>query len=156
MILTLCHVTFNAPCREKIWFKGGLECGEDRGKVCVIVRSLYRLKSAGAAFRAVLAQLLQDLGYTSSKADPDVWMHKAVRTDGHKYHEMLSVYVDDILALGHHVTECIQEITEYFKAKDGSINHPKYTLELMSQRSKHLMGGKYGQLHHALMSKTLF
>jgi hypothetical protein len=40
----------NAPCREKIWFEGGLECGEDRGKVCVIVRSLYGLKSAGAAF----------------------------------------------------------------------------------------------------------
>jgi hypothetical protein len=40
----------NAPCREKIWFEAGLECGEDRGKVCIIVRSLYGLKSAGAAF----------------------------------------------------------------------------------------------------------
>jgi Reverse transcriptase (RNA-dependent DNA polymerase) len=48
----------NAPCREKIWFQGRLECGKDRGKVCVIVRSLYGLKSAGAAFRAALAQLL--------------------------------------------------------------------------------------------------
>jgi hypothetical protein len=27
----------NAPCREKIWFEGGIECGEDQGKVCVIV-----------------------------------------------------------------------------------------------------------------------
>ena len=48
----------NAPCREKIWFEGGLECGEDRGKVCIMVRSLYGLKSAGAAFRSTLAQLL--------------------------------------------------------------------------------------------------
>ena len=48
----------NAPCREKIWFEGGLECGEDRGKVCVVVRSLYGLKSAGAAFRSSLAQIL--------------------------------------------------------------------------------------------------
>ena len=47
----------NAPCREKIWFEGGLECGEDRGKVCVVVRSLYGLKSAGAAFRSSLAQI---------------------------------------------------------------------------------------------------
>eukprot|EP00956_Cyclotella_meneghiniana_P022806 scaffold43502_cov23-Cyclotella_meneghiniana.AAC.1 len=22
----------NAPCREKIWFKAGIECGEDKGK----------------------------------------------------------------------------------------------------------------------------
>ena len=26
-----------APCRKKIWFEGGLECGEDYGKVCVVV-----------------------------------------------------------------------------------------------------------------------
>ena len=26
-----------APCREKIWFEGGLECGEDYGKACVVV-----------------------------------------------------------------------------------------------------------------------
>lgn len=25
----------NAKCCEKIWFEGGLECGEDAGKVCV-------------------------------------------------------------------------------------------------------------------------
>jgi hypothetical protein len=118
----------NAPCREKIWFEGGLECGEDKGKVCVIVRSLYGLKSAGAAFRAALAQLLQDLGYKSSKADPDVWMREAVKTNGHKYYEMLFVYVDDILALSHQATMSIQEITNFFKAKDGSIKPPEIYL----------------------------
>jgi hypothetical protein len=40
----------NAPCQEKIWFEGGIECGDDQGKVCVVVCSLYGLKSAGAAF----------------------------------------------------------------------------------------------------------
>jgi hypothetical protein len=66
----------NAPCREKIWFESGIECGEDHGKVCiVVVRSLYGLKSAGAAFRSSLAQIiLQDLGYKSMKADLDVWL----------------------------------------------------------------------------------
>jgi hypothetical protein len=66
-----------------------------------MVRSLYGLKSAGAAFRSTLAQLLQDLGYKSSKADPDVWMREAVWDGGHEYYEMLFVYVDDILALSH-------------------------------------------------------
>ena len=119
----------NAPCREKIWFKGGLKCSKDRGKVCVIVCSLYRLKSTGAAFRAALAQLLQGLGYSSSKADPDVWMHEApVKMDGHKYNEMLFIYVDDILALSHQAMECIQEITNFFKAKDSSIKPPEIYL----------------------------
>jgi hypothetical protein len=41
---------------------------------------------------------------------------------------MLFVYVDDILALSHQATERIQEITEYFKVKDGSIKPPKIYL----------------------------
>jgi hypothetical protein len=118
----------NAPCREKIWFEGGLECGEDKGKVCVIIRSLYGLKSAGAAFRAELAQLLQDLGYKSSQANPDVWMREAVKANGHQYYEMLFVYVDDILALSHQATKSIAEITNFFKAKDGSIKPPEIYL----------------------------
>jgi hypothetical protein len=34
------------PCHEKIWFEGGLECGEDKGKVLIVIRPLYGLKSA--------------------------------------------------------------------------------------------------------------
>jgi hypothetical protein len=42
----------NAPCMEKIWFEGGLECGSDKGKVCVVVHALHGLKSAGASWCA--------------------------------------------------------------------------------------------------------
>ncbi len=34
----------NAPCRERIWFESGAECGEDRGKVMIKKRALYGLK----------------------------------------------------------------------------------------------------------------
>ena len=36
----------NAKCHEKIWFKAGVECGKDIGKVCVVTHALYGLKSA--------------------------------------------------------------------------------------------------------------
>ncbi len=39
-----------APVKEKIWTILGPEFGLDSGKSSVIVRALYRLKSAGAAF----------------------------------------------------------------------------------------------------------
>ena len=34
----------NAKCREKIWFEGGIETGEDKGKVLIVTRALYGLK----------------------------------------------------------------------------------------------------------------
>ncbi len=43
MACDLENVYLNAPCI------GGLECGSDKGKVCVVVCALYSLKSAGAS-----------------------------------------------------------------------------------------------------------
>ena len=43
-----------------------------------IVRSLYRLKSVGALFRAPLAQCMQQLG--SCDSEPDLWMKADYRS----------------------------------------------------------------------------
>jgi hypothetical protein len=74
MACDLENAYLNAPCVEKIWFEGGLEHGSDKGKVCVVVHALYGLKSAGASWRATLAQALCDIGFVSTIADPDVWI----------------------------------------------------------------------------------
>ena len=68
----------NAPCKEKIWFEGGLECGEDCGKVLILVHTLYGLKSARNSWRNTLAAAIKDLGFTSTRADADVWIRPAV------------------------------------------------------------------------------
>ena len=39
-----------APCREKIYFIAGPELGSDQGKIMIVQRALYGLKSSGAAF----------------------------------------------------------------------------------------------------------
>jgi hypothetical protein len=59
---------------EKIWFEGGLECGSDKGKVCVVVCALYSLKSAGASWHVTLVQALRDIGFVSTIAEPNVWI----------------------------------------------------------------------------------
>jgi hypothetical protein len=55
----------NAPCREKIWFQAGRECGHDMGKVMVITRALYGLRTSGASWRQMLSDTLQspEFGY---------------------------------------------------------------------------------------------
>ena len=77
----------NAPTKEKVWFRAGRELGSDAGKVVVIVRALYGLKSSGARFRENMAQTLRDAGFESCKADPDVWLRKAQKANGTKIYE---------------------------------------------------------------------
>ena len=52
-----------APNCEKILTVLGPEFGDDAGKSAIIVRALYKLKSAGASFWAHLAQCMWELGY---------------------------------------------------------------------------------------------
>ena len=101
MACDLENAYLNALCMEKIWFEGGLECGSDKGKVCVVACALYGLKSAGASWHATLVQALREIGYVSTIADPDIWIQPAAHEDTYNYYEMLLVYVDDVLAISH-------------------------------------------------------
>ena len=115
----------NAPCLEKIWFRGGEEVGaEDRGAVCVLVRALYGLKSSGASWHATLAQLLRDMGFEDTKADPDVWRRSATKENGDKYYELVLIYVDDILAISENPKPILTEISNSFPIKEESIGPP--------------------------------
>ena len=63
----------NAPCREKIWFKAGPEFGERQGCAVKVVHALYGLKSSGASWQNMLAQMLKDMEFEPMIADPNVW-----------------------------------------------------------------------------------
>ena len=70
-----------ADCQEKIWSYAGLEFGSERRQLMIIKKALYGLKSSGAAFRAHLAKTLYNIGFISTKADPDVWICLALKPD---------------------------------------------------------------------------
>ena len=61
-----------APITEKVWTILGPEFDADAGKCAIIVRALYGLKSAGAAFRAHLADTMRVIGYVPCMADQDL------------------------------------------------------------------------------------
>jgi hypothetical protein len=69
------------------------------GRVVVIVRALYGLKSAGASWNHHLAKELMEMEFEPCKADPDFWLRQHEKADGTKYYEYVFVYTDDILAL---------------------------------------------------------
>jgi Reverse transcriptase (RNA-dependent DNA polymerase) len=113
----------NAPCREKIWTVAGPEFGSDEGKVMIIKRALYGLKSSGAAWRAMLAGTLSDMGFTSMKADPDVWFRGQVGPMG-KYYEYVLIYVDDILCISHAPKDVMDVLSQTYRLKEGSVGPP--------------------------------
>jgi hypothetical protein len=89
-----------APLTEKVWTVLGPEFGNDAGKHALIVRSLYGLKSAGAAFRNHLAVCMNHLGWHLCRADRDLCMKAETRPDDSVlYWAYILIYVDDILCV---------------------------------------------------------
>ena len=117
-----------APCREKVWLRGGPEFGHRQGKILVIKKALYGLKSSGAAFRAFLAEKLDNIGFKSSIADPDVWLRAATKPTGEKYYEYMLIYVDDILCISHDARRPMNEIQASLKFKKNKVEEPEFYL----------------------------
>jgi hypothetical protein len=113
-----------SPCEEKIYTILGPEFGPHRqGKKSLVVRALYGLKSAGAAFWNHLASCLGHLGYESSRGDPDVWFRAAIKVTGEECYEYLFVYTVDILAIGEKPLEVLTRLNRYFTLEQDSV-HP--------------------------------
>ncbi|KAI2511667.1 Reverse transcriptase (RNA-dependent DNA polymerase) [Fragilaria crotonensis] len=113
-----------ADCREKIWTIAGPEFGSEAGTTFLVRKALYGLKSAGAAFRSLLADTLMDTGYKPTKADPDVWIRPATKGNGFEYYEMVLCYVDDILSISDDPKSTLLALTSTFKLKDDKIEPP--------------------------------
>jgi hypothetical protein len=119
-----------APTSEKHYVICGAEFGlEHQGKRALIVRALYGGKAAGRDFWHHLRSCMKFLGFTSSLADPDVWMRPVVRPDGSKAWEYVLLYVDDCLVISDNADHILRvEIQKYWELKQESIGPPKIYL----------------------------
>ena len=61
-----------ALCIENIWTFVGPEFGEEEGTLTLVKMALYGLKSSGAELRSKIEGVLSDIGYLSTKGDPNV------------------------------------------------------------------------------------
>ena len=87
-----------APNKEKVLTKFTDQLGpEYNGKRAIISKALYGLRSSRRSFRDYLAMNLRELGFISSKVDPDLWMKAAVKPNGDKVYEYVISYVDNLI-----------------------------------------------------------
>ncbi len=113
------------PVKEKVWTILGPEFGHDAGRSAIIVRALHGLKSAGAAFQAHLASFMRQMGYTSCKADPYLWLKAVTRPeDNVHYYDYFLCYVDDIPCIHHDPMSVMSEINGYLPLKPSSVGNP--------------------------------
>ena len=92
------------------------------------MRALYDLKSSGAAFRALLAKTLHDIGYTPSLSNQDVWLLPAVKANGFEYYEVILCYVDDVLSISHDLMKTMNGIRANFTLKGDKVEKPNIYL----------------------------
>jgi hypothetical protein len=114
-----------APNKEKVWTKFTDQLGpEYNGRRAIIAKALYGLRSSGRSFRDYLAKNLRELGFVSSKADPDLWMKAAVKPNGDKIYEYVISYVDDLIFQGLDPKGFMDALGQRFTLKPGSIKEP--------------------------------
>ena len=87
------NVYVEAYTDEKLCIIAGPEFKELQGHLLIIVKALYGTRSGGARWHDRLFDILQELDFKPSKADPDVWMRPE---PGGTCYEYIAVYVDDL------------------------------------------------------------
>ena len=91
---------FQAPSSEKHYVVCGPEFGlENVGKHAIIVRALYGGKSTGADYWRHVRSAMEEMGFSSCKADPDVWLRPALKSNGVEYYQHALLYTDYVLAI---------------------------------------------------------
>jgi hypothetical protein len=115
-----------SPSSEKHYIVCGPEFGlENVGKRAKIIRALYGGKSAGADYWRHVRSAMDEMGFISCKADPDVWFRPSTKEDGTDYYQYVLLYTDDILAIMENPETFIrEELSNKFVVKPNSIGKP--------------------------------
>ena len=89
------------------------------------VRAFYVGKLAGRDFWIHLRACMDELGFTSCIAYPDVWMRRTKRGDRTAYYEYVLLYVDDCVVISDRAENVNrEEIGKYFVLKQESTKPP--------------------------------
>jgi hypothetical protein len=72
---------------------------------------------------------MRQMGYTSCKADPDLWLKAVTRPeDNVHYYTYILCYVDDILCIHHYPMSVTSEINGYLSLRPSSVGDPDICL----------------------------
>ena len=110
---------------EKLCIMAGPEFKELQGHLLIMVKALYGTRSGGARWHDRLFDILQELKFKPSKADPDVWMRPE---PGGTCYEYIAVYVDDLAIAAKDPQAFCNEIKKKYNLKLKGVGPLEYHL----------------------------
>ena len=99
---------------EKLCIIAGPEFKELQGHLLIMIKAPYGTRSGGARWHDRLFDILQELKFKPSKADPDVWMRPE---PGGTCYEYIAVYVDDLAIAAKDPQAFCNELKEKYNLK---------------------------------------
>ena len=116
------NVFLHRLTKEKIYTKAGPEFGpEIEGRMLVVYKSLYRLKTSAARWHKALADMLVALGFKTSKANNNLWIK-----DCRDHYEYIATYVDNLLIIRQNLMDVINNLKKKYPLK--GVGSPEYYL----------------------------
>ncbi len=93
------------------------------------------------------------IGFTSSRADPNVWFRLSTRSTGEVYYEYVLLDVDNFLVILERAESVLRkEIGKFFVLKDESVGPPSMYLGGKLRQVELLNGEQHGHSVQANMS----
>ena len=112
-----------AYTHEKLLTIAGPEFEELEGFILIFNKELYGLKSSGKRWADRFYDIIKDMGFTPSEADPFIWMRE---NKNMKCYEYFVTYVDDLCIAAQDPGKIIKTLNEDYKLKvkgDGPLSH---------------------------------
>ena len=103
----------------------GPELKELQVHLLIMIKTLHGTRSGGARWHDRLSDILQELKFKPSKADPDVWMRPEA---GGTCYEYIAVYVDDLAIAAKDPQTFCNELKKRYNLKLKSVGSLEYHL----------------------------
>ena len=110
---------------QKLCIIAGPEFKELQGHLLIMIKALHGTHSGGARWHDRLSDILQELKFKPSKADPDVWMRPE---PGGTCYEYIAVYVDDLAIAAKDPQAFCNELKEKYNLKLKGVGPLEYHL----------------------------
>ena len=107
--------------KEKVYVIAGPEFGKLEGRILIIHKALYGLRSSSSCFAQAVSATLSSMGFKVCKSDRCLWMR-----DKGDHYEYIVTYVDDILAWSKDPMSIMKQLEEIYILKGVGI--PEYYL----------------------------